>query len=126
VAADTSDVFASDSATSYSKVHLPKGEGDKERIISCMVNYWHARRLQIIASENIAPGSAVSVEHEDVLLIGEVVSSAPQAHLWRTDIEVEHALNGLMNLMALRSKLLEESPARSEARIPARLEVSPR
>jgi hypothetical protein len=111
-------VFASDSVGSYSKVHLPNGAGDKDRIISCMVNYWQGPRLQIISSEKVPAGTAVSVEHEDVLLMGEVVMSLPQAHLWRVDVQVEQALNGLMNLMALRAKLLEESPVRAEAAIP--------
>jgi hypothetical protein len=101
-------VFAPDSASSYSKVHLPQGE-EKERIISCMVNYWQGPRLQIIASEKLAAGRAISVEYEDVLLMGEVVANMPEAHLWRIEIQVEHALNGLWNLMALRTKLLEES-----------------
>jgi hypothetical protein len=105
-------VFAPDSASSYSKLHLPQEGGAKERIISCMVNYWQGQRLQIILSEQIAAGTAVSVEHEDMLLMGEVVANVQQAHLWRADIQVEHALTGLMNLMALRAKLLEESPAR--------------
>jgi hypothetical protein len=117
--ADISDVFASDSAPSYSRVHLPKGEDGKERVISCMVNYWRGPRLQIIVSERIAAGAAVSVEHEDVLLIGEVVASTEQAHLWRADVQVEHALNGLMSLMALRAKLLDERPARAESPISA-------
>jgi hypothetical protein len=47
-----------------------------------------------------------------MLLMGEVVANVQQAHLWRADIHVERALTGLMNLMALRAKLLEERPAR--------------
>jgi hypothetical protein len=110
--ADISDVFAPDSASSYSKLHLPQQEeGAKERIISCVVNYWQGPRLQIILSEKIAAGTAISVEHEDMLLMGEVVANVQQSHLWRADIHVEHALTGLMNLMALRAKLLEEAPA---------------
>ena len=46
-----------------------------------------------------------------MLLMGEVVANVQQAHLWRADIQVEHALTGLINLMALRGKLLEEAPA---------------
>jgi len=102
-------VFAPDSASSYSKLHLPRKEGGKEHTISCVVNYWQGPRLQIILSEQIATGTAVSVEYEDMLLMGEVVATGEQAHLWRADIHVEHALTGLMNLMALREKMLEEA-----------------
>ena len=112
-------MFAFDSANSYSKVHLPKEGGDKGRTVPCMVNYLQGPRLQIIASERIAAGTAVSVEHEDVLLMGEVVASTQQAHLWRADIKVEHALNGLISLMTLRAKLLDESPIRAETPISA-------
>lgn len=112
-------MFASDSANSYSKVHLPAEGVDKGRIISCIVNYWQGPRLQIIAPERIAAGTAVSIEHEDVLLMGEVVASTQQAHLWRADVKVEHALNGLMSLMALRAKLLDESPVRAETPVSA-------
>jgi hypothetical protein len=74
-------VFASDLAYSYSKLHLPKGEEDKERTIPCMVNYWQGQRLQIIMAEKIAAGTAVGVEHDDMLLLGEVVANVTQAHL---------------------------------------------
>lgn len=82
-----------------------------------MVNYWQGPRLQIILSERITAGTAVSVEHEDMLLMGEVVANAEQAHLWRADIRVEHALTGLMNVMALRAKLLEEPPERVDVEV---------
>jgi hypothetical protein len=104
-------VFAPDSAGSYSQLHLPAREGETERSLSCIVNYWQAPRLQIILAECVLAGSVVGVEHDDMLLMGEVVFSTPQAHLWRADIHVEHTLNGLTNLMASREKPLGEAPA---------------
>ena len=46
-----------------------------------MVNYWQGQRLQIIMAEKIAAGTAVGVEHDDMLLLGEVVANVTQAHL---------------------------------------------
>ena len=102
-------MFASDSSNSYSKLHLTQGAGKKDRTIPCQVNHCAGKRLQIITGESVPTGTAVSVEHEDALLLGEVAMSKSQAHGWQVEIKIEHALNGLMNLMALRSRLLEES-----------------
>ncbi len=84
-----------------------------------MVSYWQGERLQIIMAEKIAAGTAVGVEHEDMLLLGEVMANVAQAHLWRIDIEVEQTLHGLMNLMEVRAKLLGESPETMEVSAPA-------
>lgn len=65
--------------------------------------------LQIKASEPVTSGLAVSVELEDALVIGEVTQSAPKPDAWLIEIRVEQILNGLMNLMALQTKLLGES-----------------
>jgi hypothetical protein len=73
-----------------------------------------------MAPEAIAPGTAVSVEHEDALLLGEVIVSAPKPHAWHVAIQVEQVLNGLMNLMALRAKLLAETPVVDPVEAPVR------
>ena len=84
-----------------------------------MVNYWQGQRLQVIMAEKISAGTAVGVEHDDMLLLGEVVANVAQAHLWRIQIEVEQTLHGLMNLMEVRAKLLGESPETREVSAPA-------
>ncbi|MFZ0593314.1 MAG: hypothetical protein WAM39_22850 [Bryobacteraceae bacterium] len=93
-----------------------------ERVISCTVNSFKDGRLQIMAPEAIPSGAAVSVEHEDALLLGEVLVSAPKPHAWHIEIRVEQVLNGLMNLMALRARLLREMPAPSPVEAPVRSE----
>jgi hypothetical protein len=48
----------------------------------------------------------LSVEHNDVLFIGEVVRSTPWGNdEWAIDIKVEHTLTGLQSLMILRAQL---------------------
>ena len=72
-----------------------------------------------MASEPVPSGAAVSVEHEDALLLGEVVVSVPKPHAWHIEVRVEQVLNGLMNLMALRAHLLNESPGPSPSPSPS-------
>lgn len=106
-------MFASDSTGSNSKLHIPQGPGKKDRIIPCLVNYCHGSRLQIIAAEAVPPGSAISVEDEDALHIGEIVHNTPQSHVWKTEICVHQVLNGLKNVMKLRAEFLQESKAQA-------------
>ena len=108
-------MFAPDSTSSYSKLRVPRGPGLKDRILPCIVNYCQGNRLQIIASETIPVGTAVGVEHEDTLLLGEIVINKPQAHLWQVEIRIDQALNGLMKVMALQARLLEEERTETPA-----------
>jgi hypothetical protein len=101
-------VFASSSFTTQSKLHLPKSSGIN-RTVPCQVNTCSSQRLQIAVAEPLAAGTAVSVEHEDALLLGEVVAGSPLPEGWQLDIKIVQALNGLMNLMALQAGLLGES-----------------
>ena len=63
--------------------------------------------LSLRVSERIAPSTAVSVEHDDVLLVGEVAASEQEEDgSWRLRIQVKHKLTNLQSLMLLRSALL--------------------
>jgi hypothetical protein len=103
---------------SASKLRIPIGLEKGERVVPCTVNSFRDGRLQIMASEAIPTGTMVSVEHEDALLLGEVMVSAPKPHAWHIEIRVEQVLNGLMNLMALRAKLIEETPVSTPILVP--------
>jgi hypothetical protein len=92
-------------------MRLPQGEGAKDRIVPCIVNYMMGSRLQVITYESLRVGTLLSVEHEDCLLMGEVTGCVSQAHLWQVEVALKHVLNGLMNVMALRAGLLQESEA---------------
>jgi hypothetical protein len=91
-----------------------------ERVVSCTVTSFKDGRLQIMTPEAIPTGIAISVEHEDALLLGEVIVSAPKPHAWHIEVRVGKVLNGLMNLMALRARLLEETPVTSPVEAPVR------
>lgn len=105
-----------------SKVRIPMGPEKGERVVSCTVNSFKDGRLQIMAPEAIPSGTAISVEHEDALLLGEVLVSVPKPNAWHIEVRVEQVLNGLMNLMALRARLLQETPAPSPVAMPVRSE----
>lgn len=93
------------------KLHLLTTHGAGSGVIApCSVDFCNGRELRITTPEPLAPGAAVSVEHEDALLLGEVVRSTGQSGGWQHFIRVEQILNGLMTIMALRAHLLQEAP----------------
>jgi hypothetical protein len=99
--------------THSSTLHIVQiySAGASRRSIPCSVGRFQGNRLHVLTTERVAIGTPVSVEHEDTLLLGEVMHVAEQATSWAMEIRVEQMLNGLMNLMALRARLLEEMPA---------------
>lgn len=102
--------------THPSTLHIAQTDGSgAKRSIPCCVERFQGNRLRILTSERVATGTAVSVEHEDALLLGEVAHEAEQSASWALEIRVEQMLNGLMSLMALRARLLEEAPASAPA-----------
>ena len=100
--------------THSSTLHVVQTDGSDaaaRHSIPCSVERFQGNRLRVLTGERVACGAPVSVEHEDTLLLGEVVHVAEQATSWAMEIRVEQMLNGLMSLMALRARLLEEMPA---------------
>lgn len=65
------------------------------------------QQLLFMASQAFSVASAVTVEHEDVLFIGEVVACTPEGEgVWKVLIQVHQLLNGLQSLTILRERLL--------------------
>jgi hypothetical protein len=88
---------------------LPTGNGAK-RSIPCAFFGMQGKRLIVEAGEPISSSTALSIEHEDNLFLGEVVvcaSSSPG--IYRMEIKIEQILTGLQSLMNLRAGLLGES-----------------
>lgn len=77
------------------------------------------KRLIVEANEPISISTALSVEHEDNLFLGEVVICAGQSpDIYRMEIKIEQILTGLQSLMNLRAGLLGE-------RVPQPLSLMP-
>jgi hypothetical protein len=92
------------------KLHLPSTALDgRDLDFPCTVEFCNGAELRILCGVPLAARSAVSVEHEDALLLGEVVRSFERADAWCYSIRVKQVLNGLISIMALRSHLLKET-----------------
>ena len=72
------------------------------------------KRLLIEASEPLAVSTAVSVEYDDTLFLGEVITCSEVKQVWELEIKVEQVLTGLQSLMALRNRLLSEGVTQPE------------
>lgn len=83
-------------------------EPGKKRNVACVFIGMQGKRLGLQANEAVALSTAVSVEHDDALFLGEVVTCTPGDGNWRLEIKVEQILTGLQSLMALRARLLSE------------------
>ena len=68
----------------------------------------HGKRLSLKAGEALPVSSVISVEYDDELFLGEVVSCVETEQSWDLQIKVEQILTGLQSLMALRARLLSE------------------
>ena len=69
----------------------------------------HGKRLSLEAGEALPVSSVISVEYDDELFLGEVVSCVETEQGWNLQIKVEQILTGLQSLIALRARLLSES-----------------
>jgi hypothetical protein len=78
-------------------------------MVDTFANGW----LTLITGERLTASTALSIEHNDVLFLGEVVRCTPSgSEEWVIDIKVEHTLTGLQSLVILRAHL-EQHQAQS-------------
>jgi hypothetical protein len=100
--------YANDAPSAVIQIASPDADG-KKRTVSCSFQGSEGKRLVLQASEPVPVSSAVSVEFNDALFLGEVVACTVGGN--RTcdiEIKIEQILSGLQSLMALRSHLLSE------------------
>jgi hypothetical protein len=84
----------------------PENGSEERRKLPSTVHTFLHEWLTLITGEQLAASTAVGVEHNDVLFIGEVVRSMPWGNdEWAIDIKVEQTLTGLQSLMILRAQL---------------------
>jgi len=115
-------------------LQLPSSTGDSnKRRIPCTFNGMTGKRLSISTAEALPASTAVSVEYDDRLFLGEVLtcSSATPAEgeqalraqtaadpSWIIELKIEQILSGLQSLLALRAHLLSESVPQPLSLIP--------
>ena len=81
------------------------------------------KRLILESSAPLPVSTAVTVEYNDTLFLGEVLICCKVNGLWKVEIKVEQILTGLQSLVALRSRLLCENPSRPLRRVPVEAAV---
>lgn len=117
LAVNASSTEHPDSATI--QLPLPTGGGEK-RSIPCKFYGMQNKRLVLEASESIPISSVLSVEHEDNLFLGEVVTCTAEADRnFRMEIKIEQILTGLQSLMNLRAGLLSDGVPQTLTLMPA-------
>lgn len=79
------------------------------RNLECDIEEMHGKRLILSTDERVPESTAVSIEYEDTLLLGEVVVCSDVQPAWKLEIRIEQMLTGLQSLMALRAQLVSES-----------------
>jgi hypothetical protein len=81
----------------------------QRRNIPCLFHGIEGKRLTVESEERAPLSAVVSVQCDDTLFLGEVITSVPAANgSWRAEVKVEQILTGLQSLMNLRSHLLSE------------------
>lgn len=96
--------------------------GEHPRQVPCTVGAMVHKRLTLISRERIPVATTVSVEHNDSLLLGEIVACIQDSERsWHMELKVEHTLTGLQSLMVLRERLIGES---ATSRMPAMAAVA--
>ena len=89
-----------------------------------MVHTFAHQWLTLITSERLASSTAVGVEHNDVLFIGEVVRSMPWgSDEWAIDIKVVQTLTGLQSLVIFRAQLEQHQALSKDAEMEAPIAV---
>ena len=79
------------------------------------------KRLIVDAQETLAPGTAITIECDDSLFLGEVITCSHLVGNTTMEVRIEQILTGLQSLMALRSRLLDEG----RERVPSTLRMMP-
>jgi hypothetical protein len=108
-----------DSQTSATIQIAGERPGEKQHI-ACDFGGVHAKRLSLIAQQRVAPLTALSVEYNDAMFLGEVVTASEHAGgKWHLEVKIEQILTGLQSLMNLRSSLLGEGVPSALRMVPA-------
>lgn len=103
-------------------IQIPTGapNGEKRRV-PCRFRGMESKRLTVQAQEDVAPGTPISIECDDSLFLGEVITCCKLGGESKMEVRVEQVLSGLQSLMALRSRLLDEC----RERVPSALQMMP-
>ena len=80
--------------------------GGASRTIPCLYEEIHGERLILESSAPLLASTPVTVEYNDALFLGEVITCTEMNGLYKAEVKVEQILTGLQSLIALRARLL--------------------
>lgn len=114
------NIFSADQAPSATLQLAKAGADGTKCSIACLFQGIEGKRLSLQAGEPVPISSAVSVEFNDALFLGEIVACGTGGSQGCTiEVKVEQILSGLQSLMTLRSRLLGEGVPQASTLIPA-------
>jgi hypothetical protein len=78
------------------------------------------KRMLLEAGQRLPTSTAVSIEYNDAMFLGEVVAcTSGTGSSWQVEVKIEQILTGLQSLVALRSRLLGEGVSSPASLVPA-------
>ncbi len=89
-------------------IQVPTGDADgSKHQIPCTFESIQGKRLVLESPECLGISTAISVEYNDAMFLGEVIGCRRESEdTWQMVVNVEQILTGLQSLMALRAGLL--------------------
>ncbi len=93
----------------YATIQIPTAGSQDPQRFPCWYQGVDGKRLALTATERVPSFTAVTVEYNDALFLGEVMACTEDVtHTWHIEVKVEQVLSGLQSLMNLRANLLGE------------------
>ncbi len=107
-------------------IQVPTGDADgSKHQILCTFESISFKRMVLESPEQLGISTAISVEYNDAMFLGEVVSCRRESgDTWQMVVNVEQILTGLQSLMALRAGLLGAEESKSERMVPSPVAVN--
>jgi hypothetical protein len=100
-------------------IQVPSGDADgSKHQIPCTFESITGKRMVLESPERLGISTAISVEYNDAMFLGEVIGCRRENDTWQMIVNVEQILTGLQSLMALRAGLLGAEEAQSERAVP--------
>ena len=104
---------------------LSTAESGADRSLSGQFQSFKHKRLIFTGHQWLPVSSAVSLEYDDVLFVGEVLACQGEAYnTWKVLVQVQQQLNGLESLLHLRQQLLGTPVTPARFAPPERLQAS--
>ncbi len=95
-----------------------KSSSFPNQTIPCLFGEVKGSRLVVQAESAVESSTVVTVEYQDELFLGEVITRKQDGEAFTLEIKLEQVLSGLQSLMALRSRLLCDSPLHTPSVLP--------